>query len=356
LALGTKSFGGQQEVVIQNAVAAPSEGPSAPTLPTTSAGKVTATPANQTVHLNRTTEGKYFGGSDARGTYLMDPADVDKICASSAQVGYAFLPGQSSRACATVDVTTDTVTLPKTCSRDGMLYTWHMKDGSVRWFDWSSERKFTIPTDSMLPGVVQPNGAHVVWNGYTGATVKVVKSGPGKASVTVDFGSNCVGSFGQMDNATGTSGHLVDMSVVIGKTWLRFMHHSDKSGANGGSGWGSEPWIDVTNGYTVAPSVVDGYLNFNETTGNYFVTIQNVPCGSAGNITAYRGTVQADGTVPYDAGTSGTDDPKKRPFGLGWLPIQSDPTEAQLYPLIPDPSVTATYDRTNFSLVIGSCN
>lgn len=357
LALGTKSFGGQQVVTIQNAVAAPtSEVPVTSMLPTTSAGEVRATPVNQVVFLNKTAEGKYFGGSDAGGTYLMDPAQVEKVCASSAQVGYAFLPGQSSRACATPDLTTDTVTLPKTCSRDSVLYTWHMKDGSVRWFDWTSERKFMIPSDSVLPGVVQADGAHVVWNGYTGASVKVVKSSAGKASITIDFGSNCVGAFGQMDDATGMSGHLVDMSVVDGSTWLQFLFHSDKSGANGGDGWGSEPWVETASGYTVQPSIVGGYLDFNVSTGNYFVTIPDVLCGSAGNITAYRGTKQSDGSYLYDPGTTGSDDPLNRPFGLGWLPIQADPTEPQLYPLIPDSSVTATYDRTNFSLVIGSCN
>lgn len=358
VALGTKSFGGQQVVTIQNAVAAPSEVSGTLVLPTTSAGTVTATPVNQTVILNRTADGKYFGVSagDGSGTKLVDPTTVVKICASSAQVGYSFLPGQSSRACAAVDVTTDTVTLPNTCSRDGNLYTMHVADGSVYWFDWTSERKFTIPSDSMLPGVVQADGAHVVWNGYTGASVKVVKAGAGKANVTIDFGSNCVGQFGQMNDATGKSGRLVDMTVVDGETWLQFLYHSDKSGADGGDGWGSEPWVETASGYTVQPSVIGGYLDFNVGTGNYFVTIPDVPCGSAGNITAYRGTVQDDGTVPYDPGTSGTDDPLKRPFGLGWLPIQADPTEAQLYPLIQDPSVTASYDRTNFSLVIGNCN
>lgn len=354
--LGTKSFGGQRQVAIQNAIAAPSEAASAPVLPTTSAGKVSATPVNQVISLNKTEDGMYFGGSDEGGTYLMNPADVDKICASSAQLGYAFLPGQSSRACAAPDLITDTVTLPKTCSRDSVLYTWHMKDGSIRWLDWTSDRKFTISSDSVLPGVVQTDGAHVVWNGYAGATVKVIKTSADKASVTIDFGSNCVGSFGQMNDVAGTSGRLVDMSVVDGSTWLRFLFHSDKSGADGGSGWGSQPWLDVTSGYTVQPSVIDGYLNFDVATGNYFVTIANVPCSNTGNITAYRGTKQVDGSYLYDPAITGTDDPLKRPFGLGWLPIQGDSTEDQLYTLVSDPSVSASFDRTKFNLVIGSCN
>ncbi len=324
-------------------------------LPTTSSGTISATPVNQTIRFNKT-DGKYFGGSDASGTYPMDPADVDKICASSAQVGYSFLPGQHSRACAAPDLATDTVTLPRTCSRDSILYTVHMKDGSVRWLDWTSERKFLVASDSPLPGVVQADGAHVVWNGYTGATVKVVKTGVGKASVTIDFGSNCVGAFGQMNDATGTSGRLVDMAVTDGVDWLQFLFHSDKSGVNGTSGWGSQPWVDTANGYTVQPSVIGGYLNFSDTTGNYFVTIPDVPCSNAGNITAYRGTKQADQSYVYDPGTSGSDDPLKRPFGLGWLPIQADANESQLYTLLPDPSVTASFDRTKFQLVIGACN
>ncbi len=347
-------YGGRAHIMAVNSV--PVAGVSAEALPVTSAGTVSATPVNQTIHFNRTTDGKYFGGSDASGTYLMDPASVDKICASSAQVGYSFLAGQTSRACATPDVATDTVMLPKTCSRDQVLYTWHMKDGSVRWFDWTSERKFTIPSDSPLPGVVQPNGAHVVWNSYQGATIKVVKTGAGKASVTIDFGSNCVGAFGQMNDAAGTTGRLVDMSVVDGTTWLMFLFNSDKSGADGGSGWGSEPWVETASGYTVQPSVMAGYLNFNADTGNYFVTIADVSCSNAGNITAYRGTKQADESYIYDPGTSGSDDPLKRPFGLGWLPIQADPNEQQLYTLLQDPSVTASFDRAKFQLAIGSCN
>ena len=134
------------------------------------------------------------------------------------------------------------------------------------------------------------------------------------------------------------------------------MFHSDKSGADGGSGWGSEPWVDTASGYTVQPSVVAGYLDFNVETGNYFVTIPDVSCNNAGNITAYRGTKQADESYLYDAGTTGSDDPLRRPFGLGWLPIQADPTESQLYSLVQDPSVSASFDRTKFNLTVGSCD
>lgn len=351
LSAGSAEYGGLKTIQTVNVVAADSS----VTLPTTSAGTVSATPVNQVVHLNRTPGGFYYGGSDAGGTYLIDPAQIDKICASSFQVGYSFLLGQHSRACAAPNLTSDTVSLPGTCSRDSVLYTFHMKDGSIYWFDWTSERKFTIAADSTLPGAVAADGGHINWNSFVGATIKAVKTGSGKASVTIDFGSNCLGSFGQMDDPQGKSGHLVEISVPTdGSAWFMFLWNSDKAGINGGSGWGSKPWVDATNNYTVSPSVVNAYLGFDKASGNYFVTIPNVPCNDAGNITVYHGTKQVDGSYVYDSGTTGSD-PLGRPFGLGWLPIQSNASEAQLYTLLQDPSVTTTLDRQKFQIVIGSC-
>jgi len=354
--VGTGEYGGRLRITAQNAVpASPAAGAPTPILPTTSAGVVHATPVNQVVTLNRTTDGlSYYGFSDGGGTYVIPVADLQKICVNGPQTGLS-INGQTSRACGNPDLATNTVTLPGTCSKDRVFYTafFVSAPGVPKYFDWTSARKFTR---TGLPSVLLENNAEVNWGNYQGATIKVVKAEAGKASVTVDFGSNCVGSFGQTNNVEGTSGRLVDMSIIEGSTWLRFMFHSNKSGANGTSGWGSEPWLDVPSGYTVQPSILDAYLNFNESTGNYFVTIPNVPCSNAGNITAYRGTRQQSGAYTYDAGISGTDDPRRRPFGLGWLPIQANATESQLYTLISDPSVATSLDRTNYNLVIGSCS
>lgn len=352
--LAATRYSGQVTILAQNAVPAPSAA-SAP-LPVTSAGKVTATPVNQVFALNRTEDTlSYYGFSDGGGTYVIPVDDLERICANGPQTGLS-INGNTSRACGAPDLATNTVLLPGTCSKDIAFYTAFRKSmpGVPLHLDWTSERKFTIdPTG--LPGVLLGNGAQINWNGYQGATVKATKTGPGQANVTIDFGSNCVGSFGQMNDAAGTSGRLVDMSVVDGSTWLQFLFHSDKSGADGGSGWGFQSWLDTVSGYTVQPSVAVGYLDFNQGTGNYFVTIP-VKCGSKGNITAYRGTRQPDGSTPYDAGISGTDDPLRRPFGLGWLPIQANANEPQLYTLVQDPSVSASLDRTTFNLVIADCN
>lgn len=349
---GVAEYGGRATIMAVNSVPATAN----VVLPTTSAGMITATPVNQVFHLNRTADTlAYYGFSDALGTYVVPVDDLERICANGPQTGLS-INGNVSRACAAPDLATNTVVLPGTCSRDTLFYTVFRKSAPTvpLFVDLTSERKFTIDPAG-LPGVVLANGGQINWNGYIGATIKVVKTATGQANVTIDFGSNCVGSFGQMNDVAGTSGRLVDMTVVDGSTWLQFMYHSDKSGADGGSGWGFQPWLDTVSGYTVQPSVVSGYLDFNASSGNYFVTIP-VACGSAGNITAYRGTKQADGSTIYDAGISGTDDPLKRPFGLGWLPIQADPTESQLYTLIQDPSVSASLDRTKFNLVIGACN
>ncbi len=351
--LGVTEFGGRVHILAQNEVPAVAN----VVLPTASAGKVTATPVNQVFHLNRTEDGlAFYGFSDGGGTYVIPVDDMERICANGPQTGLS-INGNTSRACGAPDLATNTVLLPGTCSRDALFYTAFRKSAPdvPLFLDWTSERKFVIDPAG-LPGVLLPNGAQINWNSYQGATVKVVKTGAGKASITLDFGSNCVGSFGQMNDVAGTSGRLVDLSVVDGASWLKFMFHSDKSGADGGSGWGSEPWVDTASGYTVQPSVVAGYLDFNVETGNYFVTIPDVSCNNAGNITAYRGTKQADESYLYDAGTTGSDDPLRRPFGLGWLPIQADPTESQLYSLVQDPSVSASFDRTKFNLTVGSCD
>ncbi len=349
--IGATQYSGRVTILAQNAVAAASAA-SAP-LPVTSAGKVVATPVNQVVHLNRTEDGlSYYGFSNGGGTYVIPVDDLERICANGPQTGLS-INGGTSRACGAPDLVTNTAFLPGTCSKGPLFYTGFRKSApTVELFlDWTSERKFTREG---LPSVMM-NDAQVNWGDYQGMTVKVVKTGPGKANVTIDSGSNCVGSFGQMNDTTGETGRLVDMSVVDGSIWLQFLFNSNKSAADGTAGWGSEPWLDSKSGYTVQPSVAVGYLDFNQSTGNYFVTIP-VACGSRGNITAYRGTKQADGSFLYDPGTSGTDDPFRRPFGIGWLPIQADATQDQLYNLIQDPSVSTSFDRATSSLVIDACD
>lgn len=323
---------GNAHILAQNKVAAEGKTES---LPATSAGTILATPVNQVISLNQTEEGYYYGGSDEAGTYLIDPTNVEMICGSSFQVGLA-INGNVSRACGTPDLENNLVTLPGTCSKDVMFYTWHLKDGKLLWFDLTSERMFKIDPNG-LPGVVLANGGQINWNDYIGATVKVVKGEADHAKLRLDFGSNCAGGFGKDD-------HLVDLVVTDPDHPLAFGWNADNAGEGGQPGWGLIPWQDK-NGNSVPPSIYRAYPSFDEESGNFFVEFPDLPCQSAGSVTVYRGTKNDDGTVTYDPNQDDVG-----PFGMGWLAIQSNADETQIWTLLQDPSTTASFDRENYQL------
>lgn len=329
---------GQAHILAQNRVAAEGD-----TLPVTSAGSILATPVSQFISLSRTEDGlSYYGWSDEAGTYLIDPADFEQICANSFQVGLS-INGNVSRACAVPDLETNTVALPRTCNRDIVFYTAFLKSkpGVPLWMDLTSERKFTIDPNG-LPGVVLANGGQINWGDYQGATVKGVKNADGTASFRFDFGSNCAGGFGKDD-------HLVDLNIADENHPLAFGWNGDNAGADGGQGWGLIPWTDK-DGNAVAPSVHLTYTGFDEGTGNFFFEFPNLPCKGAGTPTTYRGTKNDDGTVTYDPNQD-----EVGPFGIGWLAIQANADEYQIWTLLSDPSVTASFDRVNYQLTY-SCN
>lgn len=336
---------GQAHILAENNKAAKTN---TETLPVTSAGSIFATPVNQVISLNLTEDGHYYGGSDESGTYLIDPANVEKICGSSFQVGLA-INGSVSRACGVPDLENNQVTLPGTCSKDVMFYTWHLKDGKLLWFDLTSERMFTIDPNG-LPGVVLANGGQINWDNYQGATVKVSQPIAGTANIKLDFGSNCAGGFGKEDEVG--VGHLVDLDISdLANKPLAFDWNANNAGADGGPGWGAAPWSD-DNGNSVAPSAYRAYPGFAEDTGNFFVEFAGMPCESAGSITVYRGAKQDDGSFLYDPGFDANG---QNPFGLGWLAIQGNADEYQIWTLLQDADVTASFDRVNFQLTY-SCN
>lgn len=329
---------GQAHILAQNKVAAEGD-----TLPVTSAGSILATPVNQFISLNRTEDGlSYYGWSKKEGTYLVDPADLEKICANSFQVGLS-INGNVSRACAAPDLDTNTVTLPGTCNKDIVFYTAYLKStGDVPlWMDLTSERKFTIDPAG-LPGVVLDNGGQINWGDYQGATVKGMKNADGTAAFRFDFGSNCAGGFGKDD-------HLVDLNITDEDHPLAFGWNGDNAGADGGQGWGLIPWTDK-DGNAVAPSAHLTYTGFDEGTGNFFFEFPNLPCHGTGTPTVYMGTKQDDDSVIYDPNQD-----EVGPFGIGWLAIQENAEEYQIWTLLSDPSVTASFDRANFQLTY-SCN
>lgn len=329
---------GQAHILAQNKVAAEGD-----TLPVTSAGSILATPSNQFIGLNRTEDGlSYYGWSDESGTYLIDPADVEQICANSFQVGLS-INGNVSRACGAPDLDANMATLPGTCNKDITFYTLFLKSkpGVPLWMDLTSERKFTIDPNS-LPGVVLANGGQINWGDYQGATVKGVKNADGTAKFRFDFGSNCGGGFGKND-------HLVDLNITDPDHPLAFGWNGDNAGADGGQGWGLIPWQDK-DGNAVAPSVYLTYTGFDEGTGNFFFEFPNLPCKGAGTPTVYRGTKNEDDTVTYDPNLD-----EVGPFGIGWLAIQANADEYQIWTLLSDSSVTASFDRANFQLAY-SCN
>jgi hypothetical protein len=328
-----KSQFGQAHILAQNKVAAEGD-----TLPVTSAGSILATPVSQFIGLNRTEDGLfYYGWSDEAGTYLIDPADLDKICANSFQVGLS-INGNVSRACAAPDLETNTVALPGTCNRDVVFYTAYLKStGDVPlWMDLTSERKFTIDPAG-LPGVVLDNGGQINWGDYQGATFKGMKNADGTAKFRFDFGSNCAGGFGKND-------HLVDIDTFdLENHPLAFNWNADTAGADGKDGWGYIPWTDK-DGNVVAPSAHLVPILFDEGTGNFYFEFPNLPCQGNGNVTGLQGTKHDDGTVTYDP-----EQDEVGPFGFGWF------AGPPIWTLLSDPSVTATFDTTDYKLKY-SCN
>lgn len=330
---------GQAHILADNNKAAEK---AAEALPVTPAGSIFPTPVNQTISLNLSDGGHYYGFSDEAGTYLIDPADLEKICANSFQVGLS-INGNVSRACGAPDLATNTVALPGTCNRDIVFYTAFLKSkpGVPLWMDLTSERKFTIDPNG-LPGVVLDNGGQINWGDYQGATVLGTKNADGTAKFRFDFGSNCAGGFGKDD-------HLVDLDITDPDHPLAFGWNGDNAGADGGQGWGLIPWTDK-DGNSVAPSAYLTYTGFDEGTGNFFFEFPNLPCKGAGTPTTYRGTKNEDDTVTYDPNLD-----EVGPFGIGWLAIQANADEYQIWTLLSDPSVTASFDRVNFQLTY-SCN
>ncbi len=325
---------GHAHILAQNNIAAEGD-----TLPVTPAGKIFATPVNQTISLNLSEDGRYYGFSNKERTYLIDRTDLKMICANSFQVGLS-INGNVSRACAAPDLDTNTVTLPGTCNKDIVFYTAFlnsMGEEAPLYMDHTSERAIKPDENSAVLGVVLDNGGQINWGDYQGATFKGMKNADGTAKFRFDFGSNCAGGFGKND-------HLVDIDTFdLENHPLAFNWNADTAGADGKDGWGYIPWTDK-DGNAVAPSAHLVPILFDEGTGNFYFEFPNLPCQGNGNVTGLQGTKHDDGTVTYDP-----EQDEVGPFGFGWF------AGPPIWTLLSDPSVTATFDTTDYKLKY-SCN
>ncbi len=313
------------------AVAGPGE--STAPLPVTSAGTITTNEIQHFIGFNRTAEGLYFGLSDATGTHLVDPARVRLACFNSFETGWT-VPGFSSRACAPVDVN-GYAPLPINATCNRALGTWSvvLDDASVLWFDFESERAWTIDglpvirhtaADDPLRGLIEYGAG-----GRQQAFVTAVPDGSGGANLTINFGSNCQGGFG-LDN------QLTNL-MPAENTYFKYLWNSPKAGAGGGEGWGLVQVGDR------APSVHEAYAEYDPAAGSYSVTFTGLSCSDRGNITVYRGTGPATEVV-WEAGV---DARGESGFGIGWFAVQRDPNELQLW-VARDP---VTFDRENYQIV-----
>jgi hypothetical protein len=303
----------------------PAAGTTTP-LPVTSAGEIQIDGFAQYVTLFKTTDGRYYGLSDASGSYLVDPAIVTRVCFNSSQVGWN-VTGFTSRSCAPLNAD-GYAELPMTCNKD--IGTWNLdtSDGRKLWFDHTSERKFVRKG---IVSTVQANGL-VTYGSYQPATVAIrAGTAAGTVDVTYDWKNNCMGGFGK-------NGLLTDLNPNSADARIKFVWNSNKAGAGNTPGWGLLPIGDR------AVSTKEAYAAFDTAAGSYSVTFTGLACNDRGNITVYKGTGPAD-NVTWDLATDG--------FGAGWGIIQNaaDPFQFWSIPTSLPTGLSLSFDRTQFQLV-----
>ncbi len=313
------------------AASAPAAG-TAGTLPVVSAGEIQIDGGAQYITFTKTLDGKYYGLSDALGTYLVDPTDVVQVCVNSSQIGWN-VPGYTSRSCSPLD-TNGFAVLPRTCNKDLVAYNMDTKSGKKLWLDHVSERKFVRKG---IISTVQPNGL-IAYGSYVPATVSL-KAGTaaGTADLTYNWQNNCMGGFGK-------DGLLTDLNPNLAPDdpdfrYISFLWNSNKEG------WGLRASGDRV------PSTKQAFASFDAATGNYSVTFTGLKCNDKGNVTAYKGTGLATAVV-WDFGT---DD-----FGAGWGIIQaaSDPFQFWSIQTNLPTGVNLFFDRLTYQLGwnISGCN
>lgn len=294
-------------------------------LPVVSAGEIIINEIAMYVTFARLPDGRVYGLSDAAGTYLIAPADIERVCANSNQIGWD-VPGYTSRSCGVPDEN-GYLQLSRTCNKDLVAWNVHLTDGRILWFDHTSERRWVR---TGLSSTLRSDGL-IEYGNYTPATVSAnvgaTVGGQPTADVTINFQNNCMGGFGK-DNA------LTDLDPSLP---IKYVWNSNRAGANYTSGWGLLPIDDR------AVSIREAYAGYDEATGSYFVTFTGLACADRGNITVYKGTGPADAVV-WDVGTDG--------FGAGWFVIQNASDPIQFWrPAAPLPSgVTLSFDRLTYQI------
>lgn len=308
-------------------------------LPVVSAGEIQIDGGAQYVTFTKSAEGKYYGLSDALGTYLVDPANVKQVCVNSSQIGWN-VPGYTSRSCSPLDANGFAV-LPRTCNKDRVAYNMDTNDGKQLWLDHTSERKFvrkgiasTLRTDGLID-----------YGGYAPATISA-KAGTtaGTVDVTYNWQNNCMGGFGK-------DGKLTDLNPNLAETdpdfrYLGFIMNTNKEG------WG----ITAIGDRMPVPMSKMAYASYDSVAGAYSVTFKGLKCNDRGNITVYKGTGTAT-NVTYDPGTTaGVVDG----FGAGWGIIQVASEAFQFWSIAPGlpTGMSLSFDRAKFQLVwaLAGCN
>lgn len=220
--------------------------------------------------------------------------EVKQVCFGSNPLGW---PGKDkhgnileSRACAPI-ANDLTVTLPKTCNNGVGNWYARMNDNSVRWFAPELWQRTGI--QSRVIDVLDADGkpAKAIEYGknwYQPPLVTAAKGADGKAEVTLDFGSNCLGGFGGPLEAQD----------------LMFVWNSNTAGPNGQPGWGIN---------SITGSTKMDWLDIDGETFSFFVTIQGIACSDAGNITVYKALSGTGTSVVWDGGADG--------FGYAWFEV-----------------------------------
>lgn len=317
--------------------------------------QVTANEVQQFIGLNMI-DGQFhhfFGGTHTSG--FINPGDVQKLCYNSFETGWE-VGKNHSRACASVAVQTNEVgeqygyvELPQfaTCNRARGVWNMILKDGTAVWPDTVTKNKVafnglpityhTDPADPLYGLVDYGQGGHIQ------PTISAASDGQGGANLTLHFGSNCLGGFGQDDA-------LADLRwTADNMTTFRFRYNCDTCGANGQSGWGAIQVLNTDGTVKRDPSEKVSYdIEYNAVVGEYTLTFKNLSCSMRGNITAEIGRL-ADPSDPNSVvWDPGVDAKGEVGYGKGWFAIQKDPNELQLWV----PTAGVTFDRTNYQIVI----
>lgn len=302
-------------------------------LPVVSAGEIQIDGGAQYVTFTKSADGKYYGLSDALGTYLVDPANVKQICVNSSQIGWN-VPGYTSRSCSPLDVNGFAV-LPLTCNKDRVAYNLDTNDGKKLWLDHTSERKFVrkgIPSTLRADGLID-------YGGYTPATI-TAKAGTtaGTVDITYNWQNNCMGGFGKEGKLTNLNPNLPETDPNF--RYIGFVMNTNKEG------WG----ITAIGDRMPVPMDKMRYASFDTPTGAYKVTFTGLKCNDKGNITVYEGTGTST-AVTYDPGKDalGVVDG----FGAGWGIIQAGSDPFQFWAIAPGlpTGMSLSFDRTKFQLV-----